>query len=269
MENAERTPDIVYKACNGPLCNGNNKVISEFSNKSSICKKCSCHKIKEHYKKNGRAYRNCKNELKSNSKCVQCGCDDIRLLEFDHTAQKNINIAKCFSKQKIIEEAKLTQMLCIWCHRLKTRADVDNQMEIKEFTISERPTNEIDGRYCIGELCQGKLQYKTLFYASQHKSFCKICLSYQSRLQRQKNYEFLVNMKLEQKECALCKKEVTKETATCFDYDHIRDKSTTLAVLVRKNHNIQQQMIEEAEKCRLLCCKCHKLFTIEQMNYNY
>ena len=230
---------------------------------------CACYKIKEHYKKNGRAYRNCKNELKSNSTCAKCGCDDIRLLEFDHTGQKNINIAKCFSKQKIIDEAKLTQMLCIWCHRLKTRDELDKQMELKEFTITDRPITENDGLRCAGELCQGQLQYKNMFYNMQKKSYCKICYAYKYRVQRLENYEFLVNMKLSQKECALCKKEVTKETATCFDYDHLRDKSTTLAILVRKSHNTQQLMIEEAKKCRLLCCKCHKLFTIEQLKYTY
>jgi hypothetical protein len=269
MEIAERSPDTKYKVCKGPLCNGIEKTLSEFSNKLSICKKCSCYKIKEHYKKNGRAYRNCKNEIKSNSKCIECGCDDIRLLEFDHTGHKNVTIAKSFSKDKIQEEVKLTQVLCIWCHRLKTRADLDKQMDEKSFIITERPTSETDGKKCIGDLCQGQLQFKNMFYASQHKSFCKVCLAFKFRKQREDNYNFLTDMKIEQKECALCKKEVTRETVSCFDYDHLRDKEVTLAILVRKCYNTQQQMTEEAKKCRLLCCCCHRIVTAKQLNFNF
>lgn len=269
MEIAERIPDIQTKMCKGPLCNGTQKILTDFSGKYSICKKCSCHKIKEHYKKNGRAYRNCKNEIKTNSKCVQCGCDDIRLLEFDHTGNKNMNISKSFSKNKIQEEVKLTQILCLWCHRLKTRADLDKQMTEKDFSINERPTTETDGLKCVGDLCQGQLQFKTMFYDMKKKSYCKVCYAYKARLQRQQNYEFLINMKLEQKECALCKKEVTRDTATCFDFDHLRDKETTLSILVRKSGNTQKQMTEEAKKCRLLCCCCHRIVTAEQLNFNF
>ena len=86
--------------CKGPLCKGIDKPTTEFSPKSKICKVCNCHKIKEYYKKNNRAYRLKKNELKSEAKCVQCGCNDMRLLDFDHLGEKNFTIAKSFSSEK-------------------------------------------------------------------------------------------------------------------------------------------------------------------------
>ena len=41
-----------------------------------------CDVIKEHYKKNDRAYRKFKKEYKSNSKCELCGEDNNELLEY-------------------------------------------------------------------------------------------------------------------------------------------------------------------------------------------
>jgi len=259
------------RICRGPLCEDSEKPIADFSPKASICKKCNCHKIKEHYKKNDRAYRKFKNEIKENSKCAECGITDIRVLEFDHhKGIKNINICKSFSREKIKSELEFTQVLCTWCHRLKTRKAFDRQIEEtnKSFTITERPTSTEDGRRCIGAICKGQLQFISLFPKTK-KTYCNVCLSYRAYLIREKNRSFLRDLKLTAKECVICKKEVMVDNVSCFDYDHVdRDnKKTTLSILSRLNSDKSKEMIEESKKCRLLCCNCHKIHTAHQLNY--
>ena len=261
----------LLKLCRGPLCNGIEKPITDFSPKSSQCKKCVCHKTKEYYKKHDRPYRVYKNEIKANSKCVECGNSDMRVLDFDHNkGEKNINICKSFSKSAIENELQYTQILCAWCHRLKSRKEMDEKMDIltQSYTITDRPTNTDIGRKCVGPLCKGELQYATLFPKTK-KSYCNTCVSYRARTKRVKNYEFLKQQKLEAKECQNCKKVVTEDTLCCFDYDHINPEEKTIQVsmYVRMNHDTSQKMLEEIKKCRLLCCNCHRIHTTSQLNY--
>jgi hypothetical protein len=257
------------KICKGTLCNGKELPLEDFSPSLKICKKCNCHNIKEYYKKNNRPYRKFKNDIKEKSECVKCGCNDISLLEFDHIDKKNITISKNFSKKTIENELQYVQILCIWCHRLKTRDQMDELKEVnnQKYNIISRPTNEKEGNICNGPLCEGKLQFLDKFYNS--RKICIQCNSYVSRSKREANLEFLNQMKLNKKECELCKIQVTKETTCCFDYDHLGDKNANLSVIVRLNKDTRQQMIDESKKCRLLCCKCHKIVTTTDYNFNY
>lgn len=265
--------EVKTKICKGPLCEGKENPITDFSQKAAQCKKCNCHKIKEHYKKNNRAYRKTKNELKEKSSCAVCGCNDIRFLEFDHVGEKNIVIAKSFSSAKIKEEALITQILCVWCHRMKSRKQMNETKEIltAKFNIEKRPQTIEEGRSCIGSLCNGQLQFFENFNDSRKKkiSYCKICLAYNARMKRENNLSFCNNLKLSKKACELCKIEVTEENVCCFDFDHIDDKTTCISNLVRINKDTTQEMLEESKKCRLLCCKCHRIHTADQLGYNF
>jgi hypothetical protein len=258
------------KICKGPLCNGTEKAITDFSPTIRICKACNNHTAKEYYKKNDRPYRKYKNEVKSNSKCAECGCNDIRVLDFDHLGTKNINISKSFSKEQIKNELQYIQVLCVWCHRFKTRKDIELQMEktAEQYIILDRPTTKDNAKTCTGPLCKGQLQYLNNFPISK-KTYCKPCVSYRAKSKRIKNYEFLTNLKLEHKQCELCEIQVTKETATCFDFDHLRNKTCSISNYVRMNHDTSDKMLAESEKCRLLCCKCHRIHTSSQLNYKY
>jgi hypothetical protein len=258
------------KICKGILCNGKELPLQDFSPSLKICKKCNCHKIKEYYKNNNRPYRKFKNDIKEKSECIKCGCNDISLLEFDHIGKKNITISKNFSKKTIENELQYVQILCIWCHRLKTRDELDEVKEInnQKYNIVNRPIDEKEGKVCHGPLCEGKLQFLDKFYSNLKKN-CIQCISYVSRTKREANLEFLNQMKLNKKECELCKIQVTKETTCCFDYDHLGDKTANLSAIVRLNKDTRQQMIDESKKCRLLCCKCHKIVTTKDYHFNY
>lgn len=263
--------DPQLKLCRGPLCNGIEKPVTDFSPKESQCKKCVCHHQKEYYKKHDRPYRVFKNEIKANSKCAECGNSDMRVLDFDHNkGEKNIIVCKSFSSFAIKNELQYTQILCAWCHRLKSRKEMDEKMNLltQTFNILNRPTIIDNGRKCIGPLCKGQLQFIHLFPKTK-KTYCNRCVSYRARIIRSKNYEFLKDQKLEAKECQICKKAVTEDTLCCFDYDHINpeEKSIQISMYVRMNYDTSQKMIEEIQKCRLLCCNCHRIHTAEQFKY--
>ncbi len=88
-------------------------------------------------------------------------------------------------------------------------------------------------------------------------------------MKRIKNYEFVINLKLELGKCEMCELQVTKENATCFDFDHLRDKISTISNIARMNSDKTKEILEESKKCRLLCCKCHRIHTSSQLNYKY
>lgn len=76
-------------------------------------------------------------QMKLGGKCLKCGCDDWRLLDFDHIdpMSKSMNIS-----QKIhmpldflsIEISKC-QLLCANCHRLKTMEQGGFSSKIRKF----------------------------------------------------------------------------------------------------------------------------------------
>lgn len=256
-----------YKVCKGPLCNSTRVLVTNFSPKASICKQCTCHRTKEYYAKNDRPYRKYKNALKQGATCVTCGCADIRLLEFDHLGDKTITISHSFSKSAIKKESASTQFLCVWCHRLKSRKQLDliKERTDLQYTIVDRPP---EGKSCKGTLCQGKLRNLSDFYSTKH-GVCKTCQSYGDRQQRDSNYTFLQNLKVDIGKCELCEIGVTDDTTCCFDFDHLRDKTCMLSTFVRKNSDTRASILEESTKCRLLCCKCHRIVTASDFNYSY
>ena len=123
---------------------GEVKSLEEFQNrarnkdgKTNLCKPCKRNYDNNHYANN--SYRrnyittNRKKALKesmifihdylSKHPCVDCGEDDVIVLEFDHiTDDKKDNIAnlKRSSLKAVIEEIKKCEVRCANCHRRKT-----------------------------------------------------------------------------------------------------------------------------------------------------
>ena len=113
--------------CFGPQCKGKIKQQEEFVKNINVCRECNRHNNNEYYKKNGNPCKRTKKILKNDQSCVNCGCDDPLLLQFDHLDQstKKFNIGRASSSTKLINEAKKTQFLCIWCHRLKSKKQIE------------------------------------------------------------------------------------------------------------------------------------------------
>ena len=125
-----------------------NKSIKEFSKASSKrgyqnnCKPCQAYNARKHYKKNKeKKIKNTivKNELirernydflfkwmRRFAKCVDCGYNDIRALEFDHVRGEKYKGIKDMcnrtaSIKSIKEEIRKCEVRCCNCHRIKTQ----------------------------------------------------------------------------------------------------------------------------------------------------
>lgn len=59
--------------------------------------------------------------------CIDCGIDDVRVLEFDHvrgTKVKNVSQMYDYSLKTIFEEIEKCEVRCANCHRIKTCAQL-------------------------------------------------------------------------------------------------------------------------------------------------
>lgn len=56
--------------------------------------------------------------------CVDCGNDDVRVLEFDHIDKKSVEVARllsCYNDwDRILEEIEKCEVRCANCHKIKT-----------------------------------------------------------------------------------------------------------------------------------------------------
>jgi len=104
------------------------------------CKLCQAEANKAHYRNNKQIYLdraiicnarvNTENKQRlyaylSNNPCVDCGCTDIRVLEFDHVrGSKSANITRllnnAISWSAIEAEIAKCEVRCANCHRIKT-----------------------------------------------------------------------------------------------------------------------------------------------------
>jgi hypothetical protein len=133
------------KICSG--CNEERDAENDFSWKNKSCgirqrwcKFCQAEANKIHYQNNKQIYdnrdmlRNTRVNIENkrllckylkNHHCVDCGCSDIRVLEFDHVSgTKLANIAKMINKGipwfTIEAEIAKCEVRCANCHRIKT-----------------------------------------------------------------------------------------------------------------------------------------------------
>ena len=101
------------------------------------CKDCMHERINTHYSANKKYYVD---KAKENSKkqdnrnrlfvceylskhpCIDCGEDDIIVLEFDHQRDKSFAVSTMSNRsiQKILEEIEKCEVRCANCHRRKT-----------------------------------------------------------------------------------------------------------------------------------------------------
>jgi hypothetical protein len=105
------------------------------------------YKNKEDLYKNQQKYRDRNHdkmwEYLSNKKCVDCGTDDLRVLEFDHLPEhkKEFDIAKSISGStrswdKILNEIKKCDVVCSNCHKIRTMTR-GNYKRYKSYIIKD------------------------------------------------------------------------------------------------------------------------------------
>jgi hypothetical protein len=133
------TVDIIMRKCSKCKCS---KYASEFfwkvKNKllQSTCKSCSRERNRKHYQERKDRYKDRKKKYKIKAKeivyehlkdhpCVDCGEDNIIVLEFDHFRDKKYNISNLLNGRVgtpriILEEIAKCEVRCANCHRKKT-----------------------------------------------------------------------------------------------------------------------------------------------------
>lgn len=85
--------------------------------------------------------------------------------------------------------------------------------------------------------------------------------------QRCKGLSYVNDIKVSIGSCSLCNRRVTPSNTFCFEFDHLVQgkKSASIADLVACS---KDRIDAEIEKCRLLCCVCHRIHTIDQARKN-
>jgi hypothetical protein len=261
--------------CFGILCNGVIHDLCMFHKyHKTICKKCF-KETGKNYRERGGNTRKIVIDHKTGKSCLHCGENDIRLLELDHIDRNNKirPVSECSSITSVIEEIKKTQILCIECHRTKTYKefgfnDPTNVLE-KYLYTDEETIIKTESKKCTGPVCKGVLRDISMFNvikSGKKISQCKKCRSYKHSIDRIKRTNYVIDIKIKIKNCAICNKEVTKDNHFTFDFDHLRDKKSPVSKLIYAS---KHKLDEEIKKCQLLCCKCHKIKTAEERNYRY
>ena len=279
MEIRKKLKEEGKNICYGPLCKGIIKSIDEFVKNLPRCIECNKHSIKSSRKTTMRSHRRIKFKLKLNKKCELCDCDDINMLEFDHISQedKSFTISMTDSTKQILEEASKTRLLCVWCHRLHSKDQITkNSIKNEEdYEYTEEENKEIidplNSKICKGKFCNGQLRNSHFFYVSKNilSRLCIKCCGYRSMLNRIKNRNYVIGIKMRIGACQQCKIQVTPKTACCFDFDHIirSTKLINIADLARRCYDVTEIIDNEILKCQLLCCYCHKKKTALESNY--
>jgi len=202
--------------------------------------------------------------------CVKCSESDLRLLEFAHFkrgTKQFKSFGSILSTKGILEESEKGRFLCVWCHRLETKEEIDRDVrkpaeEYKHHAF----LNEHDpyGKQCIGTLCNGRFVARSEFYKKGAK--CRKCHAYNMKLKAEKQRKLIHEIKLKYKQCGKCGIQVTNETSCCFDFDHLDATQKISDVASLPKTACLQKIMQEVDKCQLLCCKCHRLKTLSERN---
>lgn len=155
-------------------------------------------------------------ELKKGEVCVDCGIDDVRILEFDHVDRelKLYNMSDCRSIKLLLEEVEKCVLRCGICHRRRTKTQRNYGINITK-----------------------------------------------------RHHRYVNDIKKQSGGCASCEW-FDIDLLEALEFDHI-DKETKLgSISTMVSNSVDINIImDEIEKCQILCVHCHKLKTIEDNGY--
>ena len=174
-----------------------------------------------------------KDLIQKENGCVRCGICDDDILQFDHidTKDKLFNISDWSnlpkkSEQDLLDEISKTRFLCAFHHRIHSV----NQMKNK---------------------------FKSYSYSSNKDAI--------RQLNRMKENETKVKqVKLEIGQCAICRRIVSEEECSGFDFDHLDIYVKRKCVRQLIKCSWEYTIMPEIQKCQLLCANCHVKWTKKQ-----
>jgi len=241
----------ICTACDTP------KLLSEYHvhklgkfGRNSICKLCKNKYTSKHrigYKKRFKELRELRKaklieflNIEKSKPCVDCGKSFIpEAMHFDHLPQfhkvKHIAdmVNRVYSISTVQKELQKCELVCVGCHRDRTK----DRNELREhYSCSKHKTYQEDCR------------------------LCKICD--RVRINKRKFTKFIESLK--DKECVDCGQKFQPHK---MDFDHFDDKLEGISDLIHKHHitsRHQMRIIEEIQKCELVCCWCHVNRTISR-----
>jgi hypothetical protein len=99
-------------------------IYKNIESRYSTCESCRNYNLKFLDRNNPRYSRNklvnVYINLKKDKKCIDCGIDDYKILEFDHFRDKINCVRKMTNEIDMINESKKCDIRCVRCHRIKT-----------------------------------------------------------------------------------------------------------------------------------------------------
>jgi hypothetical protein len=181
--------------------------------------------------------------MSENGGCVECGCKDVRLLEADHVrGQKEYELSDYYywSCNGGVEAMKyeffkrMVECRCRWCHRLQPTHDGSRGADLSTLKAGSSAWNS---RKYLDDKHAYNLKLKKEIGGCQEEG---------------------------------CKRKVTTKNARAFDWAHKEEinKSGAMAKICNTGSTLetcQPKMDKIRKECRLLCCNCHKLETLERL----
>jgi hypothetical protein len=261
------------------------------------CRDCFAAYGKEYYRKNrdaqkARLLRNAAARKADNKSrvieylrehpCVDCGEADIVVLQFDHVANKERDVARMLSGSwtwsAIEREIAKCEVRCANCHRLRTALRyLQRQPPRKRLVVRPEQLRIGDAVPRICRVCQQpKALVEFPFRSRAEGTRHWICLACQRtaarswyvarfpEARRVEGYRTFVRESLSARvdeylaahPCFDC----GEENIALLDFDHLRDKTADISNMIRDGSS-WEQIAQEISKCAVRCANCHARVT--------
>lgn len=191
------------------------------------------------------------------SVCANCDEKNLNLLDFAHWSrfEKNANLSDIRSIEGLKQELQFGRFLCMFCHKIETDEENVQIQKKKEIDVIEKARGNAN-HTCLN--CHENVNSQSL-----RKGRCVIC-----EYKRQNFYYVNAKrardfLKKQRGKCCHCSMVVSKNNINLFEFDHIREGKTGNIGDMKNVEDIKN----EAQKCQLLCSKCHRLKTLRQISF--
>lgn len=165
-------------------------------------------------------------EWKKRQVCIDCGCNDYRVIEADHVYGIKVNAVSAYTwwaqnggVEAMTKELKKCEARCTCCHTIVTKERWDSK-------------RKAEGR--------------------------------QPNPRHKRRRSLINQVKMNIGECLHCKRIVTLQTCAAFDFDHRDEEGKVICIskIVFNTKALFQHYFEtEIPKCDLLCKNCHHIKT--------
>jgi len=228
--------------------------------------------------------------------CVDCGEEDIVVLEFDHVGDKIADISVYAgggrSWARVKAEIDKCEVRCANCHRLKTRERAATRrtelVDAREPALISRPPVQLLLEATLGiRKCRVCSMVKPLiefpFRSLQRQTRQWICLmcqrEYTNQWYSRNRKRHIANVAVRSLHAtAELKRRVRdylrdhpcvdcgESNADLLDFDHLRDKTADVSTLIQSAVS-WKTLADEIAKCEVRCANCHRRRTAKNAGY--